>query len=178
MVLYADSAALEGHNAYVNPLDGKNLNRGWPGKPDATLTERIAHKITTEFIERSDAVIDVHGGEWDEDIDCFIITHRTGDATRRAILDAAHHLFLEKGYAATSIEAIAEHAQVARQTVYDAFGDRTSLLYGHPPQQRLVSGLGEVEMAVHRHLPGTPFSALPVLFRKPKTTATRYRPAN
>ena len=129
VVLYADSAALEGHSAYVNPLDGKNLNRGWPGKPDATLTERIAHKITTEFIERSDAVIDVHGGEWDEDIDCFIITHRTGDATRRAILDAAHHLFLEKGYAATSIEAIAEHAQVARQTVYDAFGDRTSLLY-------------------------------------------------
>ena len=38
VVLCADSAALEGHSAYVNPLDGKNLNCGWPGKQDATLT--------------------------------------------------------------------------------------------------------------------------------------------
>lgn len=51
------------------------------------------------------------------------------EATRRAILDAAHQLFLENGYAATSIEAIATEAQVARQTVYDTFGDKTSLLY-------------------------------------------------
>jgi predicted deacylase len=80
VVLCADTAALEGHSAYVNPIDGKNLNRVWPGNPEGTLTERIAHTITKEVIEHSDAVIDVHGGEWDEDIDCFIITHRSGDA--------------------------------------------------------------------------------------------------
>lgn len=80
VVLCADTAALEGHSAYVNPIDGKNLNRVWPGDPDGTLTERIAHAITTEVISHSDAVIDVHGGEWDEDIGCFIITHSTGDS--------------------------------------------------------------------------------------------------
>lgn len=80
VVLAADVTAMVGHSAYVNPVDGKNLNRVWPGDPDGTLTERITHAITANCIEGSDAVIDVHGGEWDEDIDCFIITHRTGDA--------------------------------------------------------------------------------------------------
>lgn len=80
IVLMADPTAVVGRSAYVSPSDGKNLNRVWPGDPNGTMTERIAHLITSEFIERSVAVIDVHGGEWDEDIDCFIITHRSGDA--------------------------------------------------------------------------------------------------
>lgn len=79
VVLCADVTAAQAHSAYVNPVDGKNLNRVWPGDPDGTLTDRIAAAITTELIEESVAVIDVHGGEWDEDIDCFIITHVTGD---------------------------------------------------------------------------------------------------
>jgi uncharacterized protein len=79
VVLMADPTAVVGRSAYVSPSDGKNLNRVWPGDPEGTMTERIAHLITTEFIHDSVAVIDVHGGEWDEDIDCFIITHRSGD---------------------------------------------------------------------------------------------------
>jgi AcrR family transcriptional regulator len=50
-------------------------------------------------------------------------------ATRTAILDSARDLFLRDGYAATSIEAVAERAEVSRQTVYDVFGDKASLLY-------------------------------------------------
>jgi AcrR family transcriptional regulator len=50
-------------------------------------------------------------------------------ATRVAILDAARDLFLSDGYAATSIHAIAERAQVSRQTIYDIFGDKASLLF-------------------------------------------------
>jgi predicted deacylase len=79
-VLMADPTAVVGRSAYLSPSDGKNLNRVWPGNPDGTMTERIAHLITSEFVTKSVAVIDVHGGEWDEDIDCFIITHRSGDA--------------------------------------------------------------------------------------------------
>lgn len=80
VVLAADPTAIVGHSAYVSPSDGKNMNRVWPGDPEGTLTERIAHLITSEYVLDADAVIDVHGGEWDEDIDCFIITHRAGDA--------------------------------------------------------------------------------------------------
>ena len=60
------------------------------------------------------------------------------ETTRRAILDAAHRLFLANGYAGTSIRAIAEAAQVSDQTVYTAFGDKPSLLVA--VGMRVVSG--------------------------------------
>lgn len=49
--------------------------------------------------------------------------------TRRAILASAYHLFLDRGYAATSIRAIATAAHVSDQTVYTTFGDKPSLLF-------------------------------------------------
>ena len=48
--------------------------------------------------------------------------------TRRSILDAAYERFVAKGYAATSIQAIAERAGVAVQTVYAVFGTKRELL--------------------------------------------------
>lgn len=48
--------------------------------------------------------------------------------TRRSILDAAHELFVTNGYAATTIQAIAERAGVAVQTVYAVFGNKRELL--------------------------------------------------
>jgi AcrR family transcriptional regulator len=50
------------------------------------------------------------------------------EATRRAILDAAHERFLADGYDTTSIRTIAKDADVSEQTVYNAFGDKPSLL--------------------------------------------------
>jgi hypothetical protein len=81
VVLTADVTAFYAHTQYTNPVDGKNLNRVWPGNPDGTLTERIAHTITREVVRKADAVVDCHGGEFDEAIDLFIITHSSGDAT-------------------------------------------------------------------------------------------------
>ena len=48
--------------------------------------------------------------------------------TRRSILDAARELFVASGYAATTIQAIAEQAGVAVQTVYAVFGNKRELL--------------------------------------------------
>jgi AcrR family transcriptional regulator len=48
--------------------------------------------------------------------------------TRRAILDAASRLFAERGYTATTMEAIAEAADVAVETVYVRFGSKRNLL--------------------------------------------------
>jgi AcrR family transcriptional regulator len=44
------------------------------------------------------------------------------------ILDAAHSLFVDQGYAVTSIRSIASAAGVADSTVYSAFGDKVQLL--------------------------------------------------
>ena len=48
--------------------------------------------------------------------------------TRRRIVAAAHDLFVRQGYAATTIQQIAEQADVAWQTVYSVFGTKAAVL--------------------------------------------------
>jgi len=48
--------------------------------------------------------------------------------TRRAIVTAARDLFLAQGYAATTIDAIAEAAHVSRRTVFNSVGGKVALL--------------------------------------------------
>ena len=48
--------------------------------------------------------------------------------TRRAIVTAAHDLFLAQGYAATTIDGIAEAAHVSRRTVFNSVGGKVALL--------------------------------------------------
>jgi AcrR family transcriptional regulator len=48
--------------------------------------------------------------------------------TRRAIVTAAHDLFLTQGYAATTIDGIAAAAQVSRRTVFNSVGGKVALL--------------------------------------------------
>jgi AcrR family transcriptional regulator len=49
------------------------------------------------------------------------------DQTRRQIVEAARRLFLERGYVATSMAAIAAAAGVSHETVYAAFGPKPAL---------------------------------------------------
>jgi AcrR family transcriptional regulator len=48
--------------------------------------------------------------------------------TRRAIAQAARSLFAQRGYAATSIDLVAEEAGVAARTVYAIFGTKKAIL--------------------------------------------------
>src|SRR6266566_6911462 len=50
------------------------------------------------------------------------------EATRRRILDAAIDLFVEGGYRSTTIESIAEAAQVSVETIYKRFGSKAGML--------------------------------------------------
>jgi len=47
---------------------------------------------------------------------------------RRAMLEAARHMFLARGYAATTVSAIAGEAGVSVETVYKAFGNKPGLV--------------------------------------------------
>ena len=49
------------------------------------------------------------------------------EATRRSILDAARRLFLENGYVAATMPAIAEAAGIAMDTVYATVGKKPAL---------------------------------------------------
>ena len=49
-------------------------------------------------------------------------------ATRRAIVDAAARLFTQRGYGATTVDAIAAAAGVSRKTVFTSVGGKTEAL--------------------------------------------------
>lgn len=48
--------------------------------------------------------------------------------TRRAILEAARELFVERGYGATALQDIADRAGYAVQTIYFTFGNKRTVL--------------------------------------------------
>jgi AcrR family transcriptional regulator len=50
--------------------------------------------------------------------------------TRRSILTAAQDLFLERGYAGTTVAEVAEAAEVSIETVYKAFRNKSGLVKG------------------------------------------------
>jgi AcrR family transcriptional regulator len=50
------------------------------------------------------------------------------EQTRRSIVSAAARLFVEDGYGATTIDAVAESAGVSRKTVFTAVGGKVDLL--------------------------------------------------
>ncbi len=58
------------------------------------------------------------------------LTHRQRQAlwTRRLIVDAARKLFLERGYTATTMDAIAKEAGVAVSTVYAVYKNKRAIL--------------------------------------------------
>jgi AcrR family transcriptional regulator len=53
---------------------------------------------------------------------------RQAEATRAAVAVAARRLFAEHGYAATTVEAISEAAEIPVPTIYSAFGNKPAIL--------------------------------------------------
>jgi hypothetical protein len=79
---------------YYGPTDGKNLNRVFPGKADGTLSERIAHTLTANVIDRATHVIDIHcgdGNEWLRPYSYWVVTGQP------AVVDASKDLALAFG---------------------------------------------------------------------------------
>lgn len=70
---------------HVNPVDGKSMNRFYPGNSSGTQTERASFLITKEVVERSDYLIDYHGGDLDENLRPYSYWPKTGNAKQDAI---------------------------------------------------------------------------------------------
>src|SRR5438128_12166073 len=68
LVPLVNRASFDQKVVHVNPVDGKSMNRFYPGKADGTQTERASYLITKEIVERSDHLIDLHGGDLDESL--------------------------------------------------------------------------------------------------------------
>lgn len=65
---------------YYSPIDGKNLNRVYPGKVDGTISDRIAYVITKEVIERTDYLVDLHCGDGNESLRSYSYWDPVGNA--------------------------------------------------------------------------------------------------
>src|SRR4029079_13006547 len=72
--------AFTARSIYISPLDGKNLNRVFPGDARGTASEQIAAWAFKNVIRQADFYIDLHGGDLIEALVPFTIFHRTGDA--------------------------------------------------------------------------------------------------
>ena len=68
LVHVANPPSYYGRTIYYSPVDGKNLNRVYPGRRDGTVSERIAYAITHEVVERADYVVDLHAGDGNESL--------------------------------------------------------------------------------------------------------------
>jgi predicted deacylase len=79
MVHVANMPSFLGRTIYFSPVDGKNLNRVYPGRVDGTVSERIAFAITTEIIEKADYVLDLHCGDGNEWLRPYVYQAVTGD---------------------------------------------------------------------------------------------------
>lgn len=80
MVHVANMPSFLGRTVYFSPIDGKNLNRVYPGRRDGTVSERIAFAITTEVIEKADYVLDLHCGDGNEWLRPYVYQAVTGHA--------------------------------------------------------------------------------------------------
>src|SRR5579862_876489 len=76
----ANRAAFESRTRATSPIDGVNLNRAFPGKPDGSVSYQIAHAVFNELILKSDAYIDMHGGDLMESLIPYAVFSVTGNS--------------------------------------------------------------------------------------------------
>ena len=69
--LQSSPVAFEQRPAFVNPLDGQNLNRSFPGDPAGGPTQRLAAWLWENLLARADYYVDCHCGDLPEVLDSF-----------------------------------------------------------------------------------------------------------
>jgi len=65
------------------PIDGRDLNRTFPGAADGTYTQMVTHWISTRLVPRADVVVDLHSGGYSLDFSPCIIIHHLPDTKMR-----------------------------------------------------------------------------------------------
>jgi len=79
LVHIANMPAFLGRTIYYSPDDNKNLNRMFPGDLDGTISQRIAHILTTEVIDQANYLVDLHGGDGNEALRPYVYMPVTGN---------------------------------------------------------------------------------------------------
>ena len=73
----------------TSPLDGGNMNRLFPGRPDGTPTEKMADYFQRHLLPITDFVLDIHAGGKTLDFVPFAAAHILADKDQEARCVAA-----------------------------------------------------------------------------------------
>lgn len=77
----------------VSPLDGGNMNRSFPGRPDGGPTQKIADYFQRTLLPMADIVLDYHSGGKTLDFLPFAASHMLDDPEQEARCRAARDAF-------------------------------------------------------------------------------------
>ena len=77
----------------TSPIDKGNLNRSFPGKPDGTVTEKIADYFCRTLLPLADIVLDIHSGGRTLDFLPFCACHVLPDKGQQARCEAGMRAF-------------------------------------------------------------------------------------
>src|ERR1051325_6147911 len=67
---------------HINPIDRKGMNAGYPGDANGTQTPRALAAVTEQIVAPADVVVDLHGGDLDEDLRPYSYWYRGGKAAQ------------------------------------------------------------------------------------------------
>ena len=63
---------------HLNPIDRKGMNGGYPGDASGTQTQRALALMTSQVVTPADVVVDLHGGDLDENLRPYSYWFRGG----------------------------------------------------------------------------------------------------
>lgn len=87
-------ASFEQMTVHLNPVDRKGMNAGYPGAAGGTQTERALALVAERVVAPADVIVDLHGGDLDEDLRPYSYWTRTGNPAQD---EAARTLVLAFG---------------------------------------------------------------------------------
>jgi predicted deacylase len=67
---------------HLNPIDLKGMNGQYPGDTAGTQTQRALAAIAVQVVQQADVVVDLHGGDLDEDLRPYSYWFRGGNAAQ------------------------------------------------------------------------------------------------
>jgi predicted deacylase len=75
-------ASFEQMTVHLNPIDRKGMNSQYPGKATGTQSERALALVATNIVDPADVIVDLHGGDIDENLRPYSYWIRTGNAVQ------------------------------------------------------------------------------------------------
>jgi predicted deacylase len=146
-------------------VDGKSMNRYYPGKADGTQTERASLALTREVVEKCDHLIDLHGGDLDESLRPYSYWTKTGNEKQDAI---SREMVLAFG-----LDTIIISADRPKDPAASRYLENTASTRGKPSltaeagyagtvEQKDVDALVRGSLSVMRYLKMVPGSPAPI----------------